>query len=1359
MRNARRFTLLAACWLAAAGPLTAQDQVVHLDGVNAGTPSSTPVTVTVSYTTRGPADDTLTGLGLRLHWDSGELAFTGLGSVLLPALTAQGAPEPDLLDLDGDSATDTFIHLAWADPDGEWTGIGTTPQILYTADFVTAAGFTGPATLGLSASSTAAGYSLVPSAIFRDGFETGDTSAWSAAAGVAALPPLGLAGHPPNGADGPTGVLVALAGEPPSLAGLDIPLLDVDGDDLTDPATDGTLVLRYLFGFRGTTLVDGALGAGATRTAPADVEDYLDSIAAALDIDLDGRLDALTDGLLVVRFLAGVVGEALTEGVLGPDAGRTDPAEVLGYLDVLADPEGAGDTDGDGLSDLQEVVGYPILIDFDGLGVSSLGWIESLTERWVTSDPVVVDTDGDGLDDYRERLFRTDPEDPDTDDDDLGDLTELERYASAPASVDSDGDSRGSAGTGFPNPAFFDGNELALFGTSPALADTDGDARSDFDEINQNATPPLVADVPKLAVELVGDLFVDLQYSLTTGEESRQTNSKLVGQSDTSGQSTTDSTSSQWSIGASATVTAGVEAGFPGGATASASVSATVSSEYSEETTASFTEDSSTTVQEEFQESEETALSMSEEITGGSLSAGINIRNTGDVAFTLSDLAVTALLRDPDDRQRFQAVATLIPALPGGEVTLGPFNGETGVLEVTDPDISTGLATSLLADPSSLFLDVATFSLEDAEGRNFAFLAEVTNARTALVTLDFGNGDVERYRVATLVERNPDGTGAGVSVDQVMTDILGIPYATEPRSGSADPLYPNGVQLLTRVRDVETSIDPDPAAYSNDFWAVLSNEPTITGQPGEPYTTDFGDIVLHSGDAISLTYVSDDDRDGLFRREEFLYKTLDTPRDFNGDEVIDPAEEARTFDFDEDGLDDFAEVRTGWQVRVGPTLRLVHPDPTRADSDQFDRDPPDGIGDGDGLSDLAEFRGRDGCGPHHPADPTQPDPACGLAADSEDATDPTRSDTDGDGLDDAEDDDPLDSLNTPPVIALIPDFDAATGILNLSGAVTDATDPIDRVIVDWGDGEAECLANGAVGCDPVDFDAIDVTHQYLLSGEFTVTVTASDVRAAPGEPAEDSETYGPFTVVFPDDPEALFFFDSGSLADVSGNGHDGTLKESAAYAHVTIDRLGNAADAYCLRQNSPDSCAWIQLDHVPFDDQFSFVAWILRDNPAGMIVGQWNPATGTSGTAARLRFSGSSITFEIDDGSVSGAVTDPTSPPSQSASDASQCAAVSTLSDWRLFIGTVAYDGSDTTLRLYRGSGGGSTVTLIDEQVLTGEHFQNPSTTDLTQIGGGLDGSETDCSGANYTGRIDDVRIYDRALSLPEMNALLNEVR
>jgi PKD repeat protein len=104
--------------------------------------------------------------------------------------------------------------------------------------------------------------------------------------------------------------------------------------------------------------------------------------------------------------------------ILDPDSdgdGLLDGREVYFYKTDAVD----ADTDDDGLTDGVEVTGWTI-------NVYRLGY---KIPTFVTSDPLMVDTDLDGYDDYEEYMpgvdgYRTDPYDNDTDDDGLTDSTE-----------------------------------------------------------------------------------------------------------------------------------------------------------------------------------------------------------------------------------------------------------------------------------------------------------------------------------------------------------------------------------------------------------------------------------------------------------------------------------------------------------------------------------------------------------------------------------------------------------------------------------------------------------------------------------------------------------------------------------------------------------------------------------------------------------------------------------------------------------------------------------------------------------------------------------------------------------------------
>ena len=106
---------------------------------------------------------------------------------------------------------------------------------------------------------------------------------------------------------------------------------DIDGDGETEALTDGLLVLRYFFGFSGPTLSEGAVSSSALRADAGDIEAYLRANVAELDVDGNGETDALTDGLLLLRYLFGFRDETLIAGALSSSAVRTSPSDIETY--------------------------------------------------------------------------------------------------------------------------------------------------------------------------------------------------------------------------------------------------------------------------------------------------------------------------------------------------------------------------------------------------------------------------------------------------------------------------------------------------------------------------------------------------------------------------------------------------------------------------------------------------------------------------------------------------------------------------------------------------------------------------------------------------------------------------------------------------------------------------------------------------------------------------------------------------------------------------------------------------------------------------------------------------------------------
>jgi len=77
------------------------------------------------------------------------------------------------------------------------------------------------------------------------------------------------------------------------------------------------------------------LGPGATRTDPSAIAAHVEAYRSDFDVDANGVTDALTDGVLVMLHLLGFSGNALTNGILPPDATRTDPAQIAAYIEGL----------------------------------------------------------------------------------------------------------------------------------------------------------------------------------------------------------------------------------------------------------------------------------------------------------------------------------------------------------------------------------------------------------------------------------------------------------------------------------------------------------------------------------------------------------------------------------------------------------------------------------------------------------------------------------------------------------------------------------------------------------------------------------------------------------------------------------------------------------------------------------------------------------------------------------------------------------------------------------------------------------------------------------------------------------------
>jgi hypothetical protein len=141
----------------APGAWAANLQIVSADPFTQTVDESTAVSFDLNYTT-DPLDNTLAGLGLRVHFDSSRVSFDGLTNILPTSLLPFiGQVDDDSENNDGDDRTDKKVVIAWADIFNKaWPG-ETLPVRLFTANFTTVASFNVGTDVNFKATSTATG--------------------------------------------------------------------------------------------------------------------------------------------------------------------------------------------------------------------------------------------------------------------------------------------------------------------------------------------------------------------------------------------------------------------------------------------------------------------------------------------------------------------------------------------------------------------------------------------------------------------------------------------------------------------------------------------------------------------------------------------------------------------------------------------------------------------------------------------------------------------------------------------------------------------------------------------------------------------------------------------------------------------------------------------------------------------------------------------------------------------------------------------------------------------------------------------------------------------------------------------------
>ena len=244
----------------------------------------TNTTVDIGYST---TDDQiqLPGLGFRIHFDSSFLSISDtLVSIQEDLIVDAEGPFFDEEDYDGNDATDQYITMAWASVSGNWPNTEFPAKLMSVVFNVSDAIETDTITstsISFSGISVSSGYDFESTTYDMD-------------------------------------VLAAT--------------WDFDGNGQADALTDGLVLLRYTFGLRGETLTRNVIAADSTLTS-SQVESEVVNAMVIADIDGNDDVDALTDGLLLLRYLFGLEGQALVQNVTAYGSQRTSADDIQGYIE------------------------------------------------------------------------------------------------------------------------------------------------------------------------------------------------------------------------------------------------------------------------------------------------------------------------------------------------------------------------------------------------------------------------------------------------------------------------------------------------------------------------------------------------------------------------------------------------------------------------------------------------------------------------------------------------------------------------------------------------------------------------------------------------------------------------------------------------------------------------------------------------------------------------------------------------------------------------------------------------------------------------------------------------------------------
>ncbi len=250
--------------------------------------------VDVKYTTSDVNTGT-TGLGLAIHFNSTMLDFAGFSNVL-----TQGAAEdvgltynvldeddPDTWHKDDYADTDAMVTIGWVENPGsrDWPGLNAVlPLKLCTIKF--------------TVKSNAQGITYGDTSVIRFTATSRDTDYQFYSS--------------------------------PTVVNINDFNFDVDGNGKAEALNDGILIVRYMFEVLKNSSQADVIAPDALRTSASQIWTFLNNGKEHLDIDDNDEIEALQDGLMILRYMFDI--DNITENALGEGAQRTTNEEIIPYI-------------------------------------------------------------------------------------------------------------------------------------------------------------------------------------------------------------------------------------------------------------------------------------------------------------------------------------------------------------------------------------------------------------------------------------------------------------------------------------------------------------------------------------------------------------------------------------------------------------------------------------------------------------------------------------------------------------------------------------------------------------------------------------------------------------------------------------------------------------------------------------------------------------------------------------------------------------------------------------------------------------------------------------------------------------------